>query len=218
MRLATFPNFIDLLCSTKLALGKESRQFTYCNGLTFVYVPKLNKLWFFQRVAKVEKFPAVMRWRSVSVVFWRSGNTRNSSGWTSTSTPWDKSDSKNVDKCQLHVNFDLLHLSEKLFQTCLRAEDNVKEWGLLVIECIHMIDSKLVQNRRNGVCDQPQLCANGTSINEGRILITAFLDTRDLRILFIHCQSCFQEEGIGTVAGVDVELVHTLHRESPFDN
>ena len=39
-------------------------------------------------------------------------------------------------------------------QSCtVKTEVYVKEWRLLVIECIHVIDPKLVQN---GVCDQPR--------------------------------------------------------------
>jgi len=61
--LATISNVIDLLCSTKqilgytLSPGNKSREFTYCNGLTFLYMPKLNKLCFFLVGYKSGKVP-----------------------------------------------------------------------------------------------------------------------------------------------------------------
>ena len=85
----------------------------------------------------------------------------------------------------------------------------MKEWGLLVIERIHVVDPKLYQDRRNDACHQPKLCAEGaTRMAEIQSwpLVLAFLDGPDLRILSIHQHSCSQQKEVIMVAGVDLEV------------
>ena len=97
----------------------------------------------------------------------------------------------------------------------------MKEWGLLVIEHVNMIDPTLVQNRRNGVFNQPKLCADGATImaeaHDG-VLVAAFF-VCDCRILSVHQHLRSQQKEVAVVAGADVELwvyfvYYTMHRHS----
>ena len=66
----------------------------------------------------------------------------------------------------------------------------MKEWRLLVIERIHMVDPILNQDRRNSFGDQRKLCADGAVAEvQDWALIP---DGPDLRILSIHQHSCSQ--------------------------
>ena len=97
----------------------------------------------------------------------------------------------------------------------------MKERGLLVIEHIDMVDSTLVQNRRDGVFNRPKLDANvattGAKAHDG-VLIAAFFGP-DLRILSVHQHPRPEQKEVAVVAGADIKLrvyfvYYTLHRDS----
>ena len=83
-----------------------------------------------------------------------------------------------------------------------------------------MVDPTLVQNWRNCVRNQPKLCADGTTImaeaHDG-LIVAAFLDGPDRRVLSVHQHLRSQEEEVVVVAGVDIEVgihLNVYHRDS----
>ena len=67
----------------------------------------------------------------------------------------------------------------------------MKEWRLLIIECIHVVHPILNQDRRNGACNQVKL-KGATRMAEVQYwpLVLAFPDGPDRRTLSIHQHSC----------------------------
>ena len=61
--------------------------------------------------------------------------------------PSDESDFKRTEEISSSMAYLIISISRRNFFRHVSAEDNVKEWGLLVIECVHVIDPQLVQNR-----------------------------------------------------------------------
>ena len=96
----------------------------------------------------------------------------------------------------------------------------MKERRLLVIEHINMIDSTLVQNRRDGVFNRPKLDTNVATTGEAHdgVLTAAFFGP-DLRTLSVHQHPRPEQKEVAVVAGADIKLrvyfvYHTLHRDS----
>ena len=97
----------------------------------------------------------------------------------------------------------------------------MKEWGLLVIEHIHVVDPTFVQNWRDGVFNRPKLGADGAftmAKTHDRLFIVAFLDGRDRRILSVDQHPRSQQKEIVMVAGANIKprvyfMYYTIHRD-----
>ena len=100
----------------------------------------------------------------------------------------------------------------------------MKKRGPLVIERIHMVDPILNQDGWKSVCEWPQLGADGATtmakVQDG-LLIDAFLDGRNRRILSVHQHLRPQQKEVAVIAGVDMKVrihLNVYHRDSEWQD